>query len=292
MRIATWNVNSIRTRVGRVVDYLVRDDIDVLAMQEIKCRPDQFPVAAFEDAGYQVVAHGLNQWNGVAFASRHKMTDITTAFDGMPGFGKAVKGQETVQGTGPNGLPQEARALGVTVGELRLWSLYVPNGRALDNPHYEYKLEWLQALRQQMHAWLAADPHLPLALMGDWNIAPTAADMGDPAFIPGASTHVSERERAEFAKFTDVLTDVVRPHQPHGYSFWDYQAAKFERNLGMRIDFIFGSDSFTDAVTNGYIAAEEREGAGPSDHVPVVCDLDLDLLEAAWEEEDSPMLWA
>ena len=134
MRIATWNVNSVRARVGRIVDWMVREDIDVLAMQEIKCRPDQFPVAEFERAGYQLEIHGLNQWNGVAFASRHEMTDVTRGFDGMPGFGKPIKGQEAVQGVGPNDLPLEARALGVTVGDLRLWSLYIPNGRGLEDP--------------------------------------------------------------------------------------------------------------------------------------------------------------
>src|SRR5690554_6094493 len=110
MRIATWNVNSIRTRFGRVVDWMQREDIDVLAMQEIKCRPDQFPVEAFEQAGYQLEIHGLNQWNGVAFASRHEMSDVTHEFAGMPGFGKPIKGQEEVQGIGTNGLPIEARA--------------------------------------------------------------------------------------------------------------------------------------------------------------------------------------
>ena len=138
MRIATWNVNSIRARVGRVVDWMVREDIDVLAMQEIKCKPPQFPAQAFEDAGYELAVHGLSQWNGVAFASRLEMTDVATGFPGMPGF---LKGQE-----GP-GLPLEARALGVTVEDLRLWSLYVPNGRSLDDPHFAYKLDWLERLR-------------------------------------------------------------------------------------------------------------------------------------------------
>jgi exodeoxyribonuclease-3 len=200
MRIATWNVNSIRTRAPRVVDWLVREDIDVLAMQEIKCRPEQFPVELFEQAGYQLEIHGLNQWNGVAFASRHEMTDATRSFDGMPGFGAPIKGQELVQGTGPNGLPLEARALGVTVGDLRLWNLYVPNGRSLSHPHFHYKLEWLTALRASAERWIAEDPNLPLALMGDWNIAPFPSDMGDPSFVEGLSTHVDSDRRGAPAR--------------------------------------------------------------------------------------------
>ena len=292
MRIATWNVNSIRTRVGRVVDWLVREDIDVLAMQEIKCKPEQFPVAEFERAGYQLEIHGLNQWNGVAFASRHEMTDVARGFDGMPGFGKAIAGQEHVQGTGMNELPLEARALGVTVGDLRLWSLYVPNGRSLDDPHYAYKLDWLLALRTNAEQWIAENPDLPLALMGDWNIAPTAADMADPSFMEGRSTHVSPDERSMFASFEQTLTDVVRPIVPEGFTFWDYKAGRFPKNEGMRIDFILGSPAFAGAVTGAEIARDERKGDGPSDHVPVVCDIDPSLLFASFEDEDDrPMIF-
>src|SRR5699024_1532524 len=134
------------------------ENIDVLAMQEIKCKPEQFPAEMFEQAGYHLEIHGLNQWNGVAYASRHEMSDVERGFDGMPGFGKPIKGQEAVQGIGPNNLPLEARALGVTVGDLRLWNLYVPNGRSLTDPHFEYKLEWLRALRENTEKWLAEDP--------------------------------------------------------------------------------------------------------------------------------------
>ena len=292
MRIATWNVNSIRTRVGRVVDWLVREDIDVLAMQEIKCKPEQFPVAEFERAGYQLEIHGLNQWNGVAFASRHEMTDVARGFDGMPGFGKAIAGQEHVQGTGMNELPLEVRALGVTVGDLRLWSLYVPNGRSLDDPHYAYKLDWLLALRTNAEQWIAENPDLPLALMGDWNIAPTAADMADPSFVEGRSTHVSPDERSMFASFEQTLTDVVRPIVPEGFTFWDYKAGRFPKNEGMRIDFILGSPAFAGAVTGAEIARDERKGDGPSDHVPVVCDIDPSLLFESFEDEDDrPMIF-
>lgn len=293
MRIATWNVNSIRTRAPRVVDWLVREDVDVLAMQEIKCRPDQFPAEAFERAGYHLEIHGLNQWNGVAFASRHEMTDVARGFDGMPGFGAHVNGQEALQGVGPNGLPLEARALGVTIGDLRLWSLYVPNGRALDDPHYAYKLEWLGALRESTERWLAEDPGLPLALMGDWNIAPLHSDMGDPSFREGVTTHVSPDERSMFASFAPTVEDVVRPIAPEGYTFWDYKAGRFQKNEGMRIDFILGSPAFAGAVTDARIDREERKGDGPSDHVPVVCDIDPTLLGDAFEDDfDAPMIFS
>lgn len=292
MRIATWNVNSIRTRFGRVVDWLVREDIDVLAMQEIKCRPDQFPVEAFEQAGYQLEIHGLNQWNGVAFASRHEMTDVSRGFAGIPGFGKPIKGQEELQAGGSNDLPVEARALGVTVGDLRLWSLYVPNGRGLDDPHMPYKLNWLEALRADTASWLEENPDLPLALMGDWNIIPFDSDCGDPSFVPGRSTHISPEERAAFAAFEPYLQDVVRPIVPEGYTYWDYKAGKFPKNEGIRIDFILGSQAFADAVTGASIEREERKGDSPSDHVPVVAEIDVELLGGTFEDEfDRPMVF-
>ncbi len=279
MRVATWNVNSIRTRVGRVVDWLVREDVDVLGMQEIKCKPEQFPREAFEEAGYELEIHGLNQWNGVAFASRLPMTDVATSFAGMPGF---LKGQEGTD------LPLEARAMGVTVNEVRLWSLYVPNGRALDDPHYAYKLEWLAALRTDTEVWLAAHPNAPLALMGDWNIAPLDSDTADPTIVPGVSTHISPPERAAFAAFEKSgLTDVVRPLVPDGFTYWDYKQLRFPRNEGMRIDFIMGSKPFADLVTAASIHRNERKGDGPSDHVPVVVDLDLETED----DDDRPMIF-
>jgi len=278
MRIATWNVNSIRARVDRTVDWMVREDIDVLAMQEIKCKPEQFPAQAFEDAGYDLAIHGLSQWNGVAFASRLPITDVVTSFPGMPGF---LKGEE-----GPD-LPLEARALGVTINEQHLWSLYVPNGRALGDPHYTYKLDWLAALQRHAQDELAADPHLSLALMGDWNVAPFDEDMGDPSFVPGVSTHISEPERAAFTAFEAAgLHDVVRPLAPEGFTFWDYKRLRFPRNEGMRIDFILGSEAFADRVTDASIHRNERKGDAPSDHVPVVVDVDID-----GEDDDRPMIF-
>ncbi|MGK3949663.1 exodeoxyribonuclease III [Microbacterium sp. K2] len=282
MRLATWNVNSIRTRVTRTVEFAVREDIDVLAMQEIKCKPEQFPYGPFEDAGYHVEVHGLNQWNGVAIASRLPITDVRTSFDGMPGFAKGHEGPDA---------PLEARALGVLVDGVRVWSLYVPNGRSLEDPHYAYKLHWLEALKQSTAAELAANPDLPLALVGDFNIIPFDADNGDPDIVEGVSTHVSPEERQAFFAFGDAgVTDVVRPLLPEGYTYWDYQRLKFPRNEGIRIDFILGSKTLADAVTGASIHRDERKGEQPSDHVPVV--VEFDLGGADEDDDDLPMIFS
>ena len=277
MRIASWNVNSVRSRVARVVDWLVREDVDVLGMQEIKCREDQFPFEAFADAGYQVALHGLNQWNGVAFASRVPIEEVTVGFDSAPGWGKPLD-----DGT----LPKEARALGVTVNGVRLWSLYVPNGRDLQNEHYPYKLEWLARLADETRAWIAANPDQPLALMGDFNIAPLDTDVWDIGFFAGA-THVSQPERDAFQALQDAgLIDALRTRGVEGYTYWDYQQLRFPRNEGMRIDFILGSAAFDSLVTGGAIHRNERKGDAPSDHVPLTVDLALDPVE---DDDDRPM---
>lgn len=278
MRIATWNVNSIRTRVGRVVDWMVREDVDVLAMQEIKCKPEQFPAQAFEDAGYQLAIHGLNQWNGVAIAAREPILDVETSFAGMPGF---LKGHD-----GPD-LPLEARALGATIDGVRVWSLYVPNGRALGDPHLAYKLDWYAALADYTRAQTSAHPEVPFALMGDFNVAPFDSDNGDPAVQVGVTTHVSPEERAAFFALENAgVEDVVRPRVPEGYTYWDYKQLKFPRNEGMRIDFILGSKPFAEAVTDAAIFRDERKGDAPSDHVPVLVDLAL-----SQDDDDLPMIF-
>ena len=265
-----------------MVDWLGREDIDALAMQEIKCKTEQFPYAEFEEAGYEVVAHGVNQWNGVAIASRLGIADVATEFTNMPGFEKGNDGPD---------LPLEPRALGATVGfgdaAVRLWSLYVPNGRALDDPHYTYKLRWLDALRADAAAWIAANSGTPLALTGDFNIAPTDADNGDPTIIEGVSTHVSVPERDAFRAFaTAGLVDVVRPIVPDGYTYWDYKQGRFQKNEGLRIDFVLGSAALADLVTDASIHRDERIGDAPSDHVPVVVDLALED-----DNDDRPMIF-
>ena len=278
MRIATWNVNSIRARVGRTVDWMVREDVDVLAMQEIKCKPEQFPIEAFEEAGYEVAIHGLNQWNGVAIASRKPIGEVETAFPGMPGFLKGLEGPDQ---------PQEARAIGATVDGVRVWSLYVPNGRSLGDPHYTYKLDWLAALTEYTRAETSARPEVPFALMGDFNIAPLDEDNGDPAVVEGVTTHVSPAERQAFFTLENAgVTDVVRPRIPEGYTYWDYKQLKFPRNEGLRIDFILGSAAFAEAVTDASIHRNERKGDAPSDHVPVLVDLAM-----GDDDDDRPMIF-
>jgi exodeoxyribonuclease-3 len=257
VKIATWNVNSVRTRVNRVIGFLETSGTDVLAMQEIKCKPDQFPYKAFEDAGYQITMHGLNQWNGVAFASKIPAEDFEIGFSGMPEF-KEV---------------QEARAIAATFDGIRLWSLYVPNGRTLDDPHFPYKLEWLDRLAAVTAETLENEPDVPLALMGDFNIAPLDTDVWDINFFAG-STHVTPEERQAFEAFEQIgLQDVVRPLVQDGYTYWDYQQLRFPRNEGMRIDFILGSEAFAEKVKSASIERDERKGEGPSDHVPVVVEI-------------------
>ncbi|WP_221583293.1 exodeoxyribonuclease III [Microbacterium sp. G2-8] len=279
MRIATWNVNSVRARVERVVAFCEKAGIDVLLMQEIKCKPTQFPYQPFEDAGYTVEAHGLNQWNGVAIASRLPLEDIEYSFPGMPGFQKGYEGDDA---------PLEARAISALVEGVRLWSLYVPNGRGLDDPHYAYKLAFYEALRRYVADTLAAEPDLPLALTGDFNVAPLDADNGDPSIVEGVTTHVSPAEREAFRALEGAgLTDVVRPVVPEGFTFWDYKQLRFPRNEGLRIDFILGSQAFADAVEGASIERDERKGEGPSDHVPIVVDLDL----SDDDDDDLPMIF-
>lgn len=278
MRIATWNVNSIRSRSARVVDWMVREDVDVLGMQEIKCREDQFPFEPFHEAGYEVVLHGLNQWNGVAFASRLPIDDVSVGFESAPGFGKLdAEGQ----------LPREARALGATINGVRLWTLYVPNGRELGDPHYDYKLQWLANLAADTKVWLDEHPDDPFALMGDFNIAPLDIDVWNMALF-AHSTHVSQPERDAFAALEAVgLTDVVRKLGVEGYTYWDYKQLRFPRNEGMRIDFILGSKAFSDLATSASIHREERKGDAPSDHVPVLVELDL----PTEDDDDRPMIF-
>ncbi|MFC3689428.1 exodeoxyribonuclease III [Aquipuribacter hungaricus] len=272
MRLATWNVNSLRSRLERVVEWLVTADVDAVALQETKVADDKFPVMAFEAAGYEVAYHGLNQWNGVAVVSRVGLRDVQVGFPGVPPFGDPPVA--------------EARAMGATVGPadgpgVRLWSLYVPNGRTVEDPHYAYKLRWLEALREAATGWAAAAPEQPLALVGDWNIAPTDEDVWDPSVFTG--THVTPAERAALAAFTDAgFADVVLPLTGPGvFSYWDYQQLAFPKKRGMRIDLVLGNEAFASRVTGARVDREQRKpkasttGQGPSDHAPVVVELDL-----------------
>jgi exodeoxyribonuclease-3 len=261
VRLATWNVNSVRSRIGRVEAFLERQDVDVIALQETKCRDDQWPSMGLEAMGYEVASYGVNQWNGVAIASRVGIDDVQRGFDGMPEWGD------------PPGA--EARAIGATCGGVRVWSLYVPNGRKPDDPHYHYKLAWLAALRDASARWLADDPDARIALTGDWNIAPQDEDVFDMAAY-AKSTHVTPPERAAFRAVVDAgYVDLVRPHAPGPgvYTYWDYYRQRFERNRGMRIDFLLGSPALAERATGAFVDRDERAGQGASDHAPVVVDL-------------------
>jgi exodeoxyribonuclease-3 len=261
VRIATWNVNSIRARVDRVADWVERSDLDVVALQETKAKDDQFPTDRFEALGYQVAHAGYSQWNGVAVLSRVGLVDVEVGFPGMPTWGDPAAA--------------EARALGATCGGVRVWSLYIPNGRELGDPHLAYKLDWLARLREAGAGWLAADPAAQIALMGDWNIAPQDEDVWSMDFYEG-KTHVSAPERAAFAAVVDAgFADPVRPllPGPGTYTYWDYTQLSFPKKRGMRIDFALCSAALAQRVSGALIDREERKGKGASDHAPVILDL-------------------
>jgi exodeoxyribonuclease-3 len=267
MRIATWNVNSVRARADRVADWLGRAEVDVLAMQETKCSDDQFPTMTFLAAGYEVVHCGHDQWNGVAIASRVGIDDVKLGFAGQPAWGAG----ETAR--------SEARALGATCAGVRVWSLYVPNGRTVDDPHYRYKLEWLDALHDTATSWLQDDPDAQIALVGDWNIAPTDDDVWDIEVFRDA-THVTEPERRAFRAIEGQFADVVRPFTPGPgvYTYWDYTQLRFPKREGMRIDFVLASPALARRVVHAEIARDERKTGknrigSPSDHAPVVVDI-------------------
>lgn len=263
MRLATWNINSVRARADRALAFLERENIDVLALQETKCKPEQFPLEKFVDAGYGAEAIGHNQWNGVAIVSRFPLTDVHSFFPGQPQW----QGNNTV----------EARAIGATVhppeGEpFRLWSLYIPNGRELGDPHYDYKLGFLTALRDHVAAELAADPSRQIMLVGDWNIAPEDTDVWDIGFFEGR-THVSPPEREAFAALLAEGFEEVTRSRVDNYTYWDYQQLRFPKNQGMRIDFVLASPALAPRITDAAIDRNERKGKGASDHVPVIVDI-------------------
>jgi exodeoxyribonuclease-3 len=261
MRVATWNVNSVGARLPRLLDWL-RDAVpDVVCLQEIKCTADAFPYEEVRALGYETAAHGDGRWNGVAILSRVGLADVAAGLPGDPGY--------------PTPETREARAVAATCGPLRVWSVYVPNGREPGHDHYAYKLRWLGALRDAVAGDAAADR--PFAVLGDYNVAPTDDDVWDPAAFV-ASTHVTPPERAALAALRDTgLADVLpRPLKyDRPYTYWDYRAGMFHKNLGMRIDLVYGNPTFADAVRDAYVDREARKGKGASDHAPVVVDLDL-----------------
>jgi exodeoxyribonuclease-3 len=260
MLVATWNVNSVRARLGRVLGYLQAQSVDVLLMQETKVADAAFPTEPFTQAGYQVAHWGVNQWNGVAIASRVGLEQVERGFPGQPLWaGKA--GQPVL----------EPRALGATCGGARWWSLYVPHGRALGDPHMAYKLEFLGALRQAAAGWLASDAGARVGLLGDFNVAPQDSDVWDISAFAG-STHVSPPERAALASLSEAgYIEVSRQYVPDEgcYTFWDYQQLRFPRNQGMRIDFAYCSPALAAQVQAVQLHRSERKGQTPSDHIPL-----------------------
>jgi exodeoxyribonuclease III len=257
MRVVTWNVNSVKQRVPRLLPWLDEREPDVVCLQETKLTDESFRELlgdALAERGYEIAVRGEASWNGVAILSRAGLEDVATELDGAPGF--------------PN---PEARAVAATCGGVRVWSVYVPNGREPGSEHYEYKLKWLASLR----AAVAAGPDAVM-VCGDMNIAPTDDDVFDPAAYEG-HTHVTPPERQALAELEAVgLHDVVRDRWPDErvFSYWDYRAGMFHKDLGMRIDLILAGDPVAARVKAAWIDRKARKGKGPSDHAPVIVDLD------------------
>ena len=256
MRVVTWNVNSLRARLERVEEWLREVQPDVLCMQETKLADDAFPALTFEALGYECAHHGQGQWNGVAILSRVGLSDVIANF---------------APGIEPD---PDARIITATCGGVRVTCCYVPNGRSLDDDHYQYKLSWLDRL----HAHLLADtdPGADVIVTGDFNIAPEDRDVYDPAKFVGA-THVSEPERERLHTLLDWgLVDLFRHQHPDAasvYSWWDYRAGDFHQGRGLRIDLVLGSRSVTDRLEWSTVDRNARKGQSPSDHAPVIVDL-------------------
>jgi exodeoxyribonuclease III len=257
VRIATWNVNSVKQRLPRLLSWLDERRPDVVCLQETKLADEAF----FELLGdeltersYAVAAHGEPTWNGVAILSRVGLDDVTVGLPGAPGF--------------PH---QEARAMAASCGGVRVVSVYVPNGRRPDSEHYEYKLAWLAALREMI-----AEGAEATVVCGDMNIAPTDDDVFDPDAYVG-QTHVTPPERAALEELRALgLRDVVRERWPDErvFTYWDYRAGMFHQDLGMRIDLVLGGPPIADRVRAAWVDRKARKGSGPSDHAPVIVDLD------------------
>jgi exodeoxyribonuclease-3 len=289
MRIATWNVNSLKARQDALEKWLKRADPDVLLMQETKLSDADAPLMWFQAAGYELVHHGEGRWNGVAIASRIGAEDIVTNFgDGPVRDSGAGAGNLEEEDFNPF---DEARMLSAVCGGIRLVCLYAPNGRVVGSPFYDGKLKWFERLRR----WLdeTRSPDEPLILAGDYNVTPADEDVWDPVKAHGG-THVSEPERAALARLRDWgLADgyrVANPDAKGHFSWWDYRAGMFHRNEGMRIDLLYASLPVAKRIAWSEIDREARKGGVttppvPSDHAPVVLDLDErgKPFDAGWE---------
>jgi len=257
VRVATWNVNSVRRRVPRLLPWLDERRPDVVCLQETKLADDAFDELLGKELtsrGYELALHGEVQWNGVAILSRVGLDEVLRGIPDGPGFPLA-----------------EARAVSATCGGIRVHSVYVPNGREPDSEHYRYKLAWLGALREMV----GSDPEAAM-VCGDMNIAPADIDVFDPLAYVG-HTHVTEPERAALGELQALgLHDVVRERWPQErvFTYWDYRAGMFHRDLGMRIDLVLASAAVADRVRAAWVDRQARKGSGPSDHAPVIVDLD------------------
>ena len=282
MRIATWNVNSLKARLEKVTWWLRRAQPDVLLMQETKLADAHAPVAFFESEGYELAHHGEGRWNGVAIASKCGIADVVT------NFGRPLAPQHTPD-VGDDEPLAEARMIAALCGGVRVISVYAPNGRSVGSPFYEAKLVWYGRLAR----WLreAASPEEPLVIGGDFNVAPADADVWDPVAVQGG-THVSPRERAALAELSRWgLVDTYRLHhpEPRRYTWWDYRAGDFHKNFGMRIDLLLATSPAAERAVWAEIDREARKGKPtPSDHAPLVVDLDERgvAFDAGWAGAD------
>jgi exodeoxyribonuclease-3 len=260
VRVATWNVNSVRSRLPRLLEWLEQRRPDVVCLQETKATEAEFPRDEVGALGYEVAHHGTGRWNGVALLSRVGLEDVRRGFDSAPPF---------------DGI-DEPRAISATCAGVRVWSLYVPNGRDPADPHYAYKLEWLRALTPVVAGDINRFASGGVIVAGDFNIAPTDADVFDVKAFEGL-THVTPPEREALAALrAGVLADVVRDVWPDErvFSYWDYRAGMFHKDLGMRIDLVLASPPVSGRVKAAWVDRQARKGTGPSDHAPVMVDLD------------------
>jgi exodeoxyribonuclease III len=258
MRFATWNVNSLKKRQERVEEWLAYADADVVCLQETKVSDDNFPQLAFGALGYDAVHHGPGQWNGVAILSRVGISDVTTGFHGTDLV-------DPYEG--------DARLLAATCGGVRVVTVYVPNGREVGSDFYERKLVWLDHLRSWLDA--TASPNDPLAVLGDFNVAPEDRDLWSPAAFEG-DTHVTEPERAAVTALEDWgLVDAFREVYPQDrlFTYWDYRRGDFHEHRGMRIDLVLVTKPLASRVQWALVDRNARKGKLPSDHAPVVVDL-------------------
>jgi exodeoxyribonuclease-3 len=271
-------VNSVKARLPRLLEWLGEAKPDIVCLQEIKTTTALFPEAEVNELGYEVAAYGDGRWNGVALLSSVGLDDVSLGFPGQPSYAGEPSdpgGQaELTLIDEPDLRKPEARAVGANCGGIRVWSIYAPNGRTPESAHYAYKLEWFAALCTVLEAELKQQTQL--AVCGDFNVAPTDDDVWDPKVFVN-STHVTPPERQALADLRALgLTDVVpKPMKgPHPFTYWDYRAGAFAKDQGMRIDLVYATEAVATRVSGAYVDREARKGKGPSDHAPIVVDLD------------------